>query len=399
MILVISCVFPPEPVVSARLSITIARALSEEHDVTVLSPLPTRPNGSIYSKPDFKGEKFSHITTDTYVCPASDFAGRLRESISFGRSTAKYIRDYHKDISAIYANTWPLFGQYFVVREAGRWGIPVVLHIQDIYPESMLNRLGAVGRMIAPPLLWLDKITMRKASAILAISGNMKSYICRTRNIGEDKVQVVRNWQDDALFPEQTPNNASDGRFTFMFVGSISPAAGVMLLLKSFVRASIPDSRLVIAGAGSDRAACEAYARQHPDADIRFMSVTPAEVAKVQSSANVLLLPLRRGVGHTASPSKMPAYMFSAKPILACVDKGSDVDMIINESGCGWVCDPEDESKLSEMMVNISRSLPQELELMGANARRYALVHFTCERNLNLIVAKIKSLAYADKKN
>lgn len=396
MILVISCVFPPEPVVSARLSITIAKALSEEHDVTVLSPLPTRPNGSIYSKPDFKGEKFSHITTDTYVCPVSNFTGRLRESISFGRCTAKYIRDHHKDISVIYANTWPLFGQYFVVKEAECWGIPVVLHIQDIYPESMLKRLGVVGRIIAPPLLWLDKITMRKSTAILAISGNMKSYICRTRNIGEDKVLVVRNWQDDSLFPEMHTQN---DRFTFMFVGSISPAAGVMLLLKSFVKASISNSRLVIAGAGSDRDACEAYARRHPDADIRFMSVTPIEVAKVQSSANVLLLPLRKGVGHTASPSKMPAYMFSAKPILACVDKGSDVDMIINECKCGWVCNPEDEGRLSEMMVNISRTLPQELERIGANARKYALEHFTCENNLNLIVEKIKSLANADKGN
>lgn len=396
MILVISCVFPPEPVVSARLSITIARALSGEHDVTVLSPSPTRPNGSIYSKPDFTQEKFSHVTTDTYVCPASRFGGRLRESISFGRCTAKYIRDHHKDISVIYANTWPLFGQYFVVKEAGCWGIPVVLHIQDIYPESMLNRLGAAGRIIATPLLWLDKITMHKATAILAISGNMKSYICRTRNIGEGKVLVVRNWQDESLFPEMHTQN---DRFTFMFVGSISPAAGVMLLLRSFVKASIKDSCLVIAGAGSDKDACEAYARQHPEADIRFISVTPAEVAKVQSSANVLLLPLRKGVGHTASPSKMPAYMLSAKPILACVDKGSDVDMIINESKCGWVCNPEDENRLSEMMVNISRSLPQELERMGANARRYALKYFTCENNLNRIIARIKSLANADKKN
>lgn len=347
MILVLSGVFPPEPVVSASLSIAIARALSREYDVTVLSPMPTRPNGSIYSRPDFRDEHFTHIVTDSYVCPASKFIGRMRESLSFGRCIASYIREHHENISAIYANVWPIFSQYLAVKEAKRWGIPIVLHIQDIYPESMLGRLGIIGCMIKWPLLELDRFILRNASTVFAISENMKSYLCDTRHIEDSKVLVVRNWQDDSLFPEHLEQTVR-GKFTFMFVGSISPAAGVMLLLKAFVKAAIPDSQLVIAGSGSDKAACEAYTRQHPEADIRFRPVTPTEVADVQSGADVLLLPLRKGVGHTASPSKMPAYMFSAKPILACVDRGSDVELVVHASQCGWVCEPENESALSE---------------------------------------------------
>lgn len=398
MILVLSCVFPPEPVVSASLSIAIARSLSQEHDVTVLSPMPTRPNGSIYSKPDFRGEHFTHVITDSYVCPASKFIGRMRESLSFGRCIAGYIREHHENISVIYANVWPVFSQYLAVKEAKRWGIPVVLHIQDIYPESMLGRLGIVGRMITWPLLKLDRIILQNASTVLAISENMKSYLCNTRHIEDSKVLVVRNWQDDSLFTKSSEHTDQE-KFTFMFVGSISPAAGVMLLLKAFVRAAIPDSQLVIAGAGSDKATCEAYARQHPDADIRFRSVTPTEVAQVQSGADVLLLPLRRGVGHTASPSKMPAYMFSAKPVLACVDRGSDVEMVIHASQCGWVCDPENESALSEMMIRVTGIPREQLNEMGRNARRYALEHFTAARNLNVITNCIKSLINANKKN
>lgn len=398
MILVLSGVFPPEPVVSAVLSITIARALSYEHDVTVLSPMPTRPNGSVYPKPDFRNEHFTHIVTDSYVCPASKFVGRMRESLSFGRCIAGYIREHHETISVIYANVWPIFSQYLAVKEAKRWGIPIVLHIQDIYPESMLGRLGIIGRMIKWPLLKLDRFILRNASTVLAISENMKSYLCDTRHIEDSKVLVVRNWQDDSLFPKRR-EQTDKGKFTFMFVGSISPAAGVMLLLKSFVRAAIPNSQLVIAGSGSDKAACEAYAAQHSEADILFRPVTPNEVADVQASADVLLLPLRKGVGHTASPSKMPAYMFSAKPILACVDRGSDVEMVIHDSRCGWVCEPENESALSEMMVRVTGMPREQLDEMGRNAREYALDHFTAARNLNVITNCIKSLINANKKN
>lgn len=392
MILVLSGVFPPEPVVSASLSIAIARALSREYDVTVLSPMPTRPNGSIYSRPDFRDEHFTHIVTDSYVCPASKFIGRMRESLSFGRCIASYIREHHENISAIYANVWPIFSQYLAVKEAKRWGIPIVLHIQDIYPESMLGRLGIIGCMIKWPLLELDRFILRNASTVFAISENMKSYLCDTRHIEDSKVLVVRNWQDDSLFPEHLEQTVR-GKFTFMFVGSISPAAGVMLLLKAFVKAAIPDSQLVIAGSGSDKAACEAYTRQHPEADIRFRPVTPTEVAEVQSGADVLLLPLRKGVGHTASPSKMPAYMFSAKPILACVDRGSDVELVVHASQCGWVCEPENESALSEMMIRVTGMPREQLNEIGRNARRYALDHFTAAKNLNTIISSIKLIS------
>ncbi len=392
MILVLSGVFPPEPVVSASLSIAIARALSREYDVTVLSPMPTRPNGSVYPKPDFRDELFTHIVTDSYVCPASKFIGRMRESLSFGRCIAGYIREHHENISAVYANVWPIFSQYLAVKEAKRWGIPIVLHIQDIYPESMLGRLGIIGRMIKWPLLELDRFILRNASTVLAISENMKSYLCDTRHIEDSKVLVVRNWQDDSLFPERLEQTVR-GKFTFMFVGSISPAAGVMLLLKAFVKAAIPDSQLVIAGSGSDKAACEAYTRQHPEADIRFRPVTPTEVADVQSGADVLLLPLRKGVGHTASPSKMPAYMFSAKPVLACVDRGSDVELVVHASQCGWVCEPENESALSEMMIRVTGMPREQLNEIGRNARRYALDHFTAAKNLNTIISSIKLIS------
>jgi len=49
-ILLISALFPPEPVVSAKLSEDIANPLSIEHHVSAIAPLPTRPFGFKFSK-------------------------------------------------------------------------------------------------------------------------------------------------------------------------------------------------------------------------------------------------------------------------------------------------------------------------------------------------------------
>lgn len=49
-ILIISAVFSPEPVVSAKLSEDIANELGLSNEVTVIAPKPTRPLGFKFNK-------------------------------------------------------------------------------------------------------------------------------------------------------------------------------------------------------------------------------------------------------------------------------------------------------------------------------------------------------------
>ena len=66
-ILIISCVFPPEPVVSAKLSHDIAVSLSEKGDVvTVVSPKPTRPYKFKFELSE-TNNNFEHIILDSYM--------------------------------------------------------------------------------------------------------------------------------------------------------------------------------------------------------------------------------------------------------------------------------------------------------------------------------------------
>ena len=49
-ILVVSSVYPPEPVISAKVSFDIARKLAESNRVTVICPHPSRPLGYEFDK-------------------------------------------------------------------------------------------------------------------------------------------------------------------------------------------------------------------------------------------------------------------------------------------------------------------------------------------------------------
>lgn len=103
--------------VSAQLSNDIAEKLSEEHRVTIYCPRPTRPYGYSFIEKERKSSTIKIVESDSFVFPQKGVIGRLIESISFGIATKKFIKKNKDKISLIYINTWPIFGQYFAIKE------------------------------------------------------------------------------------------------------------------------------------------------------------------------------------------------------------------------------------------------------------------------------------------
>ena len=119
-ILIVTAVFSPEPVVSAKLSEDLAHELSKTNTVSVISPKPTRPFGFKLNEKDIN-KSYSLINLDSYTCPESNLYGRLRESYSFGIACKKYIKKNHNQIDLIYMSSWPIFAQYFTVKIADKF--------------------------------------------------------------------------------------------------------------------------------------------------------------------------------------------------------------------------------------------------------------------------------------
>lgn len=395
-ILLISAVFPPEPVVSSKLSEDIAKATSKLNEVTVLSPRPTRPMGFVFNKKQ-KFSTFQHCQLETFTCPSSSLIGRFIESYSFGKHCAKYIKDNNKDIDIIYANTWPLLAQFLSVKAAYKYKTPIIIHVQDIYPESLTSKIQFAGNIINIFLLLIDKYTLRKSTSVIAISEKMKEYLCRSRKIEPSKVSVVENWQDEDAFVKydsmQETNKIDKTSLTFMYLGNIGPVAGIELLIDAFVKADIKNSRLVIAGAGSMKENLIKYAKVYDKCYIEFWSVPDGKVPEIQSKANILLLPIKKGSAANSIPSKLPAYMFSKKPIIASVDYDSDTAEAVRNSKCGWVITPESVDELSKLMQEVAAKNNDELLAIGNKGFDYALEHFSKQGNLPKLVKIIEDTA------
>jgi len=391
-ILIISTIFRPEPLVESVIAHDIANDLAKKHNVVVLCPEPSRPAGFdlIECKDSYL---FNVIRLKSFTYPNSKLFGRLRESFSFGKHCVSYIRKNKNEIDCIYVNAWPLFAQYQIAKEAKRINIPYAVHVHDIYPESLLDKLPSMFSKFAFRLLLpIDAFVLRNASKIVGISNAMNKYLSISRKVNLSKFQEVRNWQEDNYFIDFIPQNRPKNEFIFMYLGSISRSAGVETLIYAFHQANLDKAKLIIAGNGSDKVKCEEIVLNLGNKHIEFCDVLPENVPELQSYSDVLLLPLKVGIALTATPSKLTAYMLSGKPVIAGVEKGSDVDCMISQGNFGFVVEPENVEALSDCMIKVFDIPKKEIETLGANAKQYGMSNFTKDVNLRKLVDVIETL-------
>ena len=393
-ILIVSGVFPPEPVTSAYLNYDLAVELSKSYDVTVLRPFPSRPAGLDYSY--FKGLSnlpFKCVTLNSYRCPESSYIGRMRESFSFGRACKKFLLSHKGEFSYIYNASWHLFGYKIVSRTAVEQGIPYMVPIQDIYPESLYTGKnfpwllrGLLNIFLKP----IDRYYLSHAHKIRTITMEMSDYLSKTRNIQKDKFLIVNNWQDESLLQYEKP--VIHEKMTFSYVGSINNHSNTELIIKAFAKANIKNARLMIYGKGNRYESCVRLVESQGLSDrIVFDSVSKQKVSEVQANADFLVLALPEGNAHFSLPSKITSYMLSGRPIIASVDVDSASARIIKEAGAGYSVIPDNMSAFAEMFKRVSVLSYDEIERIGLNGRLYAQEYLSKKVNLSLVVNVINN--------
>lgn len=388
-ILIVNCVFDPEPVVSAQIGKSLAESLCESgENVTVIAPYPSRPMGFGFKDNSKKSDRVQTIISKerlncynlpSFVYAKSGILGRFRESISFGKASFNFIMKSEVKYDIVYMNTWPIFGQLGVAIACQKKQIPYVIHIMDIYPESITKRLPKALQMMVNLLLMpVEKFILRKAKLIIAISNKMKAYLQESRKLNFDKISVVYNWQDENSF-NLIPRSSINEKKVFMFLGNIGPVAGIPFLIECF---SELNAKLIIAGSGSYKEHCKKLAEKYPDTDVEFMDVPDGKVAEIQSIADVMLLPILKGSANTSIPSKLPAYMFSKKPVVVMADLDCDSALTVLKAKCGWIGEYGDSEWLKNTVNKILEIEVTKLQEMGSMGFCYAKENFSKSKNL-----------------
>lgn len=410
---VISCVFPPEPVISSQTSFQVAECLLERgHDVLVITSFPSRPAGKLYQ--GYSRKLFQRQQADRGVqvlrcfsklSGASTLLSRFAENISFGITSALALAVIRRP-NVLYVNTWPLFAMGLVVIVAKLRGIPLVLSIQDVYPEVLVSQ----GRL--NPKSWivrwlecLDRAVVNGAEAVAVISDSFRQiYLCR--GIPVNRLHLVPNWVDDAgddlnqdgrHFRQRLgiPENA----FLTVYGGNISTAAGVEMAIEAFARVALlqPNMYFCVAGAGASLETCRKLVQRIDCDRVLFYSPWPTtETSEVLAAADLLLLPTLGAQSLASVPSKLINYMLAARPILALGLPESDLASVVKQAGAGWIVAPDNVAALAEQWRIISQLDHSTLNRYGRAGRDFALGNMTKEACLPRLLDIIEAVGHRE---
>jgi glycosyltransferase involved in cell wall biosynthesis len=408
-IVIISGTSPPEPMTAGRVHWDLANHLASENNlVWLITPKPSRPLGTNYPivKHNFinkVADNFYHIRINSFTYPNYSLFYRTCESADFGLKSIIYINKKIIDYDLIYASPWAFLGQLFILVFKKNKKVPVIMNVQDLYPESFLIKVKS--KMLSPilnSLYLIDNYIAKKSTHITVISESLKQVYINKRKISESKISVIRNWQDSEVFLS-TPvkkeeimlrYNLTDsfGKFIYMYLGNIGPVAGVDTILNSFSQLNNDKLYLIIAGSGSAKDKCQLLARKLKIANLAFIEVQPGlkPVVELQSISDIMLLPINPQAASSSIPSKLIAYMFSGKPIITSANVHSETALAIKTSKSGWITRTNNTSDWVEIMELAYKTDRVTLNAMGKSGFEYAIENYSKEAGLR----KISQLIY-----
>lgn len=393
-ILIISGVFPPEPVTSANMNYDLAEELAKVHNVTVIIPHPSRPISRDYSGYQHPKYPFKLVVVNSYTHPKSSIMGRMKEAISFSKKALKYVKTSNVKYDFVYNSAWQYWGYYLVAKYCLKKHIPYIVPIQDIYPESLLTKLPFpifIKDIIKKVLIGRDIFYQKMAANVRTITNDMADYLSSTRGVDRNKYLVVANWQNDDEFENIVEKPIGEKRI-ITFLGNIARQANVDLIIRAFAIANIPNAELRIMGGGAAKEECMSLANELKVKNIVFGEVPNGKVAEVQNQADILILALKAGTGKLGLPSKLVSYMQSGKPLIASLEMDSATAHIITDAKCGKCVEADELEQLSSLIKEMVSMSPEELFIMGRNSRQYAIKYLTKKSNLRIVVDKISEI-------
>jgi len=328
---------------------------------------------------------------------------RFAANLSFGITSGLRIL-FGRRPDVIYSNSWPIIATGIVAVVARLRRVPLVLRVQDVYPESLdsqhlVSRRNWVYRLFRQ----CDEVIARSSEQVVVISSLFQQIYENDRGVPAENVHVVPNWGNDDLVDADFAAAVTFRRklgipedaFVAVYAGNVGAASNAGMLVDSFAKLKDrPHFYFVIAGDGSQLDICRNKAeRQHLDHVIIHTPWMTEETGPVLQMADVLLLPTIGKQSLNSIPSKLITYLLAGRPVIAAVLPGSDIASAILESGAGWVIRPDSADLMAKAIGTASEQAKESLIRMGIAGREFARQSYTQDSNLPRIIDIVEKAA------
>jgi len=330
------------------------------HDVTVVAP-------------DHTAE--TDIQCDYDIRSVSKLLRGYRE-ISLSKIIWKRAKSFFNENSfdlIIYYSPTIFFGP-LVKRLKRLFGCPAYLILRDIFPQWAVDagiiRKGLLYRLFKH----FEKINYDAADIIGVQSPANKLYFFERGLDKKYRIEVLYNWmslnEHDGSSVHLREKFGLNGKIVFFYGGNIGIAQDIDNIVRVAVRLQdVPEAHFLLVGDGSEVPRLKWEIQM---IGLKNFSIHPAvdqqEYMNMIADIDIGMISLDRNLKTHNYPGKMLGYMYHAKPILASINPGNDLQTILQTHEAGLVCHNGEDGVFYNQALQLIKN-PDLRVQMGINGR------------------------------
>lgn len=294
----------------------------------------------------------------------------------YGHLAARVILSFNPDI-VISANA-PLSAQEHILRSCKRSGIPFVFWLQDLIglatSRVLKTKLPLFSPIIGRHFQSLEGRLLRKSDAVISITEDFTPALQKF-GVLPDRCYVIENWGtldrfqgDPSIWAHKNKLNQHP---ILLYAGTLSMKHNPTTLLHLAQQVGSRAQIVVVSqGAGADW-----LTKAIAEHNLNNLTVLPYQkvdqLSAMYASAQLLLVLLTEDAGQFSVPSKVLTCLCAGRPILAAIPKENLAARIIQNSGAGFVINPNDHIGFVQK-AQLLLDEPELCQTMGESARKWA---------------------------
>lgn len=380
--------FYPEYVSSATLPYDTAVAIAEAgFSVDALCGYPKEYSIG-HSIPKEEINKNIHIRRLKYIqLKRSSFIGRLINYFSFSLSVILKIGILKKyKVVIVYSNP-PILPIIATIANK-LFNTKVVFVCYDVYPEialatNTISKSGVINRIMK----FGNKIIFKNVKRVVVLSDKMKNFLEKNRlQLSNDRINVIPNWYEDK--PYTIKENSSSivkeikGKDDFLvsYFGNMGTCQDISTIVNAM--RSLKDKKeikFLFAGHGNKMDELKKIVENERLENVKIFNFLHGDqFDEALRISDCFIVSLAEGLTGLCVPSKIYSYMMAGSPIIAIMDKDSDIVGELKEYNCGYSMQVGEDLKLVNAIETLYFNTDKR-KLMGKNCRKVFLEKYTKE--------------------
>lgn len=271
-------------------------------------------------------------------------------------------------------------------------GVPYVYVIYDLDPDRTvaLGLQGPDSRSVRMLRSYQEK-WLKRSGKVIAIGRCMRDLLVSKYGLSADQVavaevgadpNVIRPLPTDTKFRRE--NNLPE--FVALYSGNFGKYHDFDLILGAAERLqSDPRTAFVLVGGGQKEAYLREEIAKRGLKNVRLMEFVPEEdLADLLASASVHFVTMEEGMEGLCVPSKFYSCLASGRPVIAIMNRNTEVALTLDEEQCGISVKPGDLDALVVALETL-RDQPELREQQGVRAREAFDRRFTVQQTVKRI--------------